>query len=287
MLTGHIDLDLSEADPTRSTGEGELVFRDLRLEGGRFSGLEINQKGRFDKAELRFTVADGKARVEQGVIEGDVLHAKLEGEITLSKKLSRSRLRIPVVFTVSEELDKLLALVPGAKDAKDEDGAWHYLLSGTVEHPRFKPDRVRRGGVASPARGPRVPGDVEPPLRGGGPALLDREDAGGPERPDAGKMSPEERRKLREERMRERRERMRARREGGDGALTPDERRARRLPPDNDDELDDLPGEPEYPRVQNFEPPRPPEDREFRQSPPDDDEPLPPPKGQYYEEFEQ
>lgn len=270
-MLGSLDLDLNAKDPTKSTGEGSISFKNLTLLGGKISGLEIKQEGNFTKAEVRFEVSDGKAKIVQGEITGDILQAQLEGEVTLSKKFSRSRLRIPVSFTVTEDLDKLLALVPGSKDAKDEQGNWHYLLSGTIEHPRFKPDRIRRGGTAT-SRAARAP--IEDEIERPAPGVLDRP-GDGPRvgRPgDVGKMTPEERRKLREERMRERRERMRSRREAAADGEPADGKRPR-VPPETDAELDDPRfEEQDFPRVDRFEPPMPPEDVDFRQVPPDEEE---------------
>jgi type II secretion system protein N len=275
-LQGEVELDLSESDPTRSTGKGQLSIDGLELKSAKISGIAINQQAKFDTADIEFEVADGKAKITKGEFDADILKATIEGDVALSKKFVRSRLHVPVVFSVNSDLDSMIGLVPGAREAKDDEGNWHFLLSGTIEHPRFRPDKVKKTMMAAGAA-PRNPGLR--PQQGDVPrpgATLGQEGEG-----DPGRMTADERRKLREERMRERRERLRARRENGmdEEPMPDDQRMGRRMPQDFEGKYP--PGQvrpPDYIPPEDMEPQGqlpPPDEPDQRQMMPDEEPPPP------------
>lgn len=272
-LGGMLDLDLDQEDLSASTGEGSLEIQDLVMVKTKVMGFDLPENQKFTEAKLAFKVENGKAKITDGKMTGDLIEAVFEGEITLNKKLLRSRPRIEITFTVAEAVDNLLKIAPGPKDARDDEGKYHFLLTGTLEHPRFYPDRAKTGRSARSTRPERV-GSIRRP---------DTTSAGTEPGGEEADMDEEERRKAREDRIRERRERLRERRErlkssreeGGDGRVAGPPRDRGRDDMHGPDE--DLPDEPSFPH----DPPEPPEppldddlmDPEFLQQggPPDDE----------------
>lgn len=190
------DLIIDTADTTKSTGRITLEVEGLELNSATIAGFDLEETSSFSKAELVLEIEDGKAKVKEGELIGDLIEAKIDGEITLNKKFDRSRLRLKVEFTLEENIDNLVKLLPGAKDARRDDGRYHYSVSGTILHPSFKAERERRTST----RKRSTPTEAGPGILPGASGGADDEDA-------------DERRRLREERIRERRERLRERRE--------------------------------------------------------------------------
>lgn len=245
-LSGKSDLVLDSEDVKASTGAISLSFDGLKLdEGTKVMGLAVPVVT-FTSASVRLEATEGKLVVTDGTFDGDVLDMTLSGDISLNKKLARSRNRLELTVTLPEELDKLAKIAPTLKRARDPEGAYHFNIGGTILSPTFRAGKGAAAGLASREEGgePRIGG-----LGGGGAAEggddISAEDA------------REERRKRREERIAERRERLRKRREeaaanGGGGAIGEqgeddpmldemDEPRIGRRPPPNRGE-DDVEG---------------------------------------------
>jgi type II secretion system protein N len=257
-LQGHADLVLDSGDPKKSTGTLRLDLPGFGLEkGSKVGGFELPEVI-FDKAVVAFEAKDGKLEVTEGTFESSTLTATVSGNIALNKRLARSRLRLEIVFTLPEDLDKLAQLAPDLKRARDSEGQYHYLVTGTILDPSARPNRAGKRA----AKGLRDKGDGEGPGLLDGPGLPG---ANGPLGGANGDMNDEERRAAREERLRERRERMRKRREDAEksGSF--------RVP--NDDFEDE--GPPPF----DDGPPPPPEGPPFDDGPPRGP-PLPePPEG--------
>ncbi len=215
------DLVIDLADPSKSTGELALEVKGLLLNGANIAGFDLEESGSFDKAELELELEDGKAKIKKGVIDGDLLEAKLDGDITLNKKFDRSRLRLKLDFTLAEQIDMMVKLLPGAKEGRRDDGRYYFSISGTIFHPSFRAERERRTATKRST-----------PSDDGGPALL----PGGIGGADADDGESEERRRLREERIRERRDRLRERRDAAKAERDPDE--GDRF--DDNDDMDDF-----------------------------------------------
>ncbi len=226
-LEGEADLKLEKTDLSKTSGKLKLAVEDLVLHSGKAMGFELLEEGEesaFSKAELAFKIDKGKAKLTKGVFTGDLLDASLDGEITLKKNFSSSRLRLGVEFTLEENLDKLIGALPGPRDARDEDGKYHFQLTGTLLHPNFRPNSPRRGSARRSGVSERRPG-----------MMPDDDETSG---------DIEERRRLREERIRERRERLKSRRDEARKRRDDGESASRRRPTDEADELDELgPGE--------------------------------------------
>lgn len=212
-LGGSSDLVLDSENVKASTGSLELVFKGLQLaEGSKVMGLALPVVS-FTTAKVRLEAKDGKLEVTEGTFDGDVIDMTLTGDISINKKLERSRNRMELVVTLPPDLDSLARIAPSLKRARDPEGAYHFNIGGTIVSPTFRAGRGTGGGVAK--------NDPE-----GGRARLDGGDEGS-EMTEGGAgsstdadASREERKRKREERIKERRERLRKRREEA-GTATP------------------------------------------------------------------
>lgn len=253
-MEGEADLALDSEDVKNSTGTMRLSFPGFGLgKGSKVGGFELPEVT-FDSATLAFEAKNGKLEVTEGTFQGSVMTATISGDIALNKRLARSRLRLEVVFTLPEDLDKLAQIAPDLKRARDDEGQYHYMISGTLQSPNARPNRAG-------ARLPRVAGGLGKDDEGGDGPGVGGPGLGGPGRDFSPDMTPEERRAAREERIRERRERMRKRREEADR---------------NNPLLQDRPGTEE-----DFGPPPPggPDDDMGPPPPPEDGQWGPPPDG--------
>lgn len=183
-------------DIKASTGSIRIEIPGFAIGPGTTVGGFGLPEATFTKASLALAVENGKMVVSEGVIEGPVLSAEVSGDITLNKRVSRSRNRLDLAFTLPEEFDQLAQLSPSLKRSKDEEGRYHCQMSGTVVTPTF---RCGKSSV-SRFRAGEEEGGIAPTSRLRSPE-------GGDE------LDDEERRKQREERIKERRERLRAKRE--------------------------------------------------------------------------
>ena len=262
-LEGSADLTLDTTDTKKSAGTLRVDMPGFGLaKGSTLGGFELPEVV-FDKAVLAFEAKDGKLEVTEGAFESSTLTATVTGNITLNKRLARSRLRLEIVFTLPEDLDKLAQIAPELKRARDPEGQYHYLITGTVLDPSARPSRTGarpKGGLGREKDG----GDDE------GPGLLDRPAFGPGANAD---MTDDERKAAREERLRERRERMKKRREEAEknGGAPMGPGKGMPLPRDLDEYDPDEPG----PAPNAWDdgpngPPPPPE------GPPLDDGPVPP-----------
>lgn len=222
VLEAEWDLVIDTSDPTKSSGDLAFSIEGLVLHSAMVAGFPVEESSTFSKADFAFEIEDGKAKVKKGDLVGDIIEAELDGEVTLNAKFERSRLRMKVEFELAEHIDTMVKLLPGAKEARRDDGRYHFQLTGTLLHPSFRAERERRS--SSRRRSASAPGSR--PL--GGAAGLS-EGGLGPEGDD--EMDLDERRKQREERIRERRERLKKRRE--------EAKAAREEEDDLDDDLDD------------------------------------------------
>jgi len=190
------DLVLSRTDPKESSGELKLSFDDLQFFNTKLKDLGFDlMPMAFTESVLKFSVEDGRATVTEGRFPGDLIDAEIEGDIILNKKLSRSRLSLKIKAKILDSaMDSLLKTMSTTKRARDDEGYYHFRVSGTVSNPRFMLDR-------SQSRGSSAGGDddFDKPTTRGGRRTSTSDDA-------------TERRKKRRERIKKRRERMKERR---------------------------------------------------------------------------
>lgn len=212
-LTGLLNVDsdvvINKEEIKQSSGSFKLSVDQLKLESGEYMGITL-QPMVFKEAVLGFEVANGVAKVTEGHFVSDLLEATVSGDITLNKDYKRWRVRLNVVVTFSETLDKLVRFAPGLADARDDEGNYHFMMAGTPGLAKMRPDRLGAKGDRSGGsnRGPMSDeGDIPP-----GPEAPTFED-------DPGDGSTaDERRERRLERIRKARERRKAREaERGEG----------------------------------------------------------------------
>jgi len=231
-LDGLVDLDwdltIDSEDPTKSKGEITLDIDGLVLNSATVAGFDLEETSTFSKAEFVLDIEDGKAKVKKGDLVGDLLELELSGDCTLNKKFDRSRLRMKAEFTLVEHIDNMVKLFPGAKDARRDDGTYHFNITGTIGNPSFRAEKERR--TASRVNRPSTSS------RDGGPAMLPGGLGGADDDVD---VDADERRRLREERIRERRERLRERREEAKAERERDEEDEDDFGDDDDEFLDD------------------------------------------------
>lgn len=247
-LVGQIDADcdltIDKEDIKSSAGSLKIDIPGFGIaDGSTVVGLALDPVS-FSKATVSFEAKDGKLEVTEGVFTSDTVNATLSGDISLNKKLTRSRYRLELAFTLPESLDKMVGLVPDMKRSRDKEGNYHVMVSGNLLSPKFR---------AGKGTGKKL-------LDGGGAAGAN--DQGLEEDDNAGSSSSdearEERRKRREERIKERRERMKARREeargrggvedgppgSGDEEIIREPRGGDEPPMNYDDEIPPPPSEP-------------------------------------------
>lgn len=210
FLSGSSDLVLNAEDVKASTGSLELSLDGFQLaEGSKVMGLTLPVVT-FSTSKVRLEAKDGKLVVTEGTFDGDVLDMTLTGDISLNKKLERSRNRLELVVTLPADLDQLARIAPSLKRARDAEGAYHFNIGGTVLSPTFRAGRGSGGG-----------GVARTDSAGSRPAGFSAE--GGEEEVDAAQTgsdpeaSRQDRKRRREERIKERRERLRQRREEAAG----------------------------------------------------------------------
>jgi len=221
-------------DPKKSSGGLDLFLDSLII-----PGLPIVGDVAFSKSEGHVKLTRGRAELRDTSLEADELQAVVEGFVTLSKNIERSRLSLKLRFAVRDDLDPLVnGAMMGNTRHKDEDGWYHYQVSGTLAKPRFRPSAAAaRRGKRSPTKPRKEPADLGEDDTSDEPQPTRTNDSDRIERPSVSKSDREDadsrREQLREERARRREERkerreemMRKRRErqeelGGSGAARP------------------------------------------------------------------
>lgn len=247
-LEARVDLTYDTETVKNTQGTLKLEADRLQLTDLTVSGFSLGEV-LFEEALLAFDVKEGVAEVREGLLRGEQVEAEVDGTVTLNATFSRSRLSLKVHVKLPEDLDKLAQLAPDMKNARDEDGTYHFSLTGTIERPRFRPDRVSARARSTPML-PR-------PVRPGGsdddaPSTNDVAPPPDDQKVDAEEM--ERRREERLERLRQRREEARARREQAevDGETGPTGDQDGR--PDGDVPIADLPERPRNPEYDGVGP---------------------------------
>ena len=205
-LTGLLNIDsdlaLNREEIKDSEGSFKISIDQLTMTSDEFSGFKLDQTA-FTEAVLAFKVDDGVAKVTQGHFVSDLLEATVTGEITLNKDFKRWRVRLNVVVTLSDTLDKMARFSPALSDARDDDGNYHFMMAGTPGMARLRPDRLGARGDKGVGPGTRMPfGEDEAPP-GPEPEVFDDEPSDG--------STADDRRQRRLERIRKARERRKAR----------------------------------------------------------------------------
>jgi len=135
--------------------KGDDLSLTLNLPDFLSGGDEVYELGPIsvDTLDLQLDAKDGKAKVSKGRLRSDYIKAQVDGDIVLNDDLSRTRLRLKLIF---EDLGEDLALVQGfMSKAKWDDEKYHYNVSCAVNRLTarcFRPDRQRRSRNRSSSR---------------------------------------------------------------------------------------------------------------------------------------
>lgn len=250
-------LDLNDENPRESTGELRLRIDQLAIESAKAMGIELTPVA-FTEAAFDVQLANGKAEITKGILDGDLIDATISGNVSMSKReASRWRMRVNIKLELDETLDQFARFSPDLKDARDDEGVYHLSCMGVLTRPNCTADRVASGkrgksiGAAAAARRSQMEAS-----------------------PDFEPVSDEDRDAAREERRRKRMERIQARR---------DRLRQERKADDEGEDLDEVmdPPPPEFLDEDGPRPMRMP--REFQPQPLDPDFDIPVgPEGEPY-----
>ena len=204
------DLTLDTDDVRNSEGAILMNIDQLVLKSATVMGMSLSPTP-FSEATIGFEIQQGKAEVTKGHFASDPVEVTVEGDVTLNKVLAHSRLKLDLKVKFNDQFDRLARMAPALVDARDEDGLYHFKVTGTLDNPRFRADRVTppRPHGTSALRPPSLPGNQNAnamaPDRG---IVIGSDDA-------------EARRAARQQRIAERRQRMLERQDGGGGPGIP------------------------------------------------------------------
>lgn len=242
----HVDLDapdgFSKANGTIAITGASINIDKLLLDA--LDGADPGVKIALSEADLSLDVVSGKAKVTTGHIVTDIATIDVEGDVVLQDDPMNSRLRLKFLITLADgPMSTLLGGLLG-KDAKWEDGKYHYALSGNLKSAHPRPERERRARAGGPNRLRASKGEdgelIEPPLGlppGMGPGLPPGAGVGPMNdipMPNDDPAQREERQRRREELAAERRERLRLRREEQGFGPNPDNDIVQPPPPDDE-----------------------------------------------------
>ena len=139
------DLDLDSENPRESTGEIHLQVDQFAIRSAKAMGIELTPVV-FSEAVLDVNVANGKAEIVKGVLDGDILDATFSGNIAMSKReWSKWRMRVEVKLELDDTLDQFAKFSPDLKDARDDEGVYHLTCMGLLTRPSCTADRVASG----------------------------------------------------------------------------------------------------------------------------------------------
>ena len=172
-----VDLDapegLSKAQGTFLIKAKDAVIENVALPG--LSGFDLGPI-HLSEVDVSFDVEGGKAKIATGTLTSDLVQAEITGDLVLADDLPRSRIRLKLVLTLGESLQKFKALL---SSAAWEDGTFHYHLAGSFSSPRFRPERERRARSVGVASGSPV-----------SPEAIERSALGAPKMPLIDKLLP-------------------------------------------------------------------------------------------------
>jgi type II secretion system protein N len=160
-IDGVVDLHLG-AEPN-TEGEGVLDLKVSRVTLGpgelKVYGPITTEIPLIDVGELvvKLPIKEGKGKTEAFDLSGRDGDAKVDLDLTLSKRLDASRMDMKGSFLISEKFLKdnpkfqgALGFLPGVDKAKDKDGRIHFLVAGSVSNPR--PSLSKNGGKDAPKK---------------------------------------------------------------------------------------------------------------------------------------
>ncbi|MBX2812828.1 MAG: type II secretion system protein GspN [Myxococcales bacterium] len=143
-LDADVELDLKEVK--QSVGVINLSIGELELlKGSKVAQLPLPFGLALGNIDWTVPIEDGKALFRHQQIQGPDVEAGIDGDITLSQQLERSRLNLIVKFRPTSALlqrEKTLSLLlNNIERYKGRDGFYSYRITGTIKHPRSVPER--------------------------------------------------------------------------------------------------------------------------------------------------
>jgi len=189
VASGTLDASLSlELDEGMESASGkakisgdDMMLASLSVPMYGITDLELNVP--IDMLDLKLKAKDGQMEVTKGHVRSGLADVEISGDIALSERVERSRLRLKMEVILNDWADTPLApfrgLVEGAMaSAKWDDGRYHYEVTGTLERYHFLPERQSRSRSSpsrsitrSPSGSTRAPAPTTSAERG---ALRDR-----------------------------------------------------------------------------------------------------------------
>ncbi len=204
-----LNTDLKLAKKTGRDGPGHdgslrMEIEGLIIESASVMGIDL-MPATFSQAVLEIEMDGTKAEVREGRFQADILDLTVSGHINATGgDPDRWRLRLELQLDLEDQLDIMAGMLPMLKSAKDDEGIYHLLCSGTVGRPSCREDRSKVRGTPARPSAPSIGGPPAPPSRRGRPQKAASDDS-------------EERRAERRERIKERREKLRQERETRQG----------------------------------------------------------------------
>jgi type II secretion system protein N len=159
---GEIELDMP-SEVGESTGNMELTIDGLHVGDGKtmmeipgWGGLTLDRAD-VGNLELRATVEEGIATIEEAKAHGEDLKLDVAGKVRLLRPLKRSELDVMLRLKVEEAYKQRSAKVAtmlelgsaGLKSAMSSDGAIQYTISGAIGG-RMRPRAAGRETFAAP-----------------------------------------------------------------------------------------------------------------------------------------
>ncbi len=168
-LSGNINLELPESNPTKAEGTVDLAAEDLVLGDGKtkIQGLIELPELHMGAFKLKGEVAAGRLKLDECTAQGRDVDLSLVGSLRLRQKFENSIADFDLKFSFSEkyktqsDLTKALfgqpdSKVPGLFDtatssalAKQDDGSYAARLSGPLHRLKPKPATGRRTAAKS------------------------------------------------------------------------------------------------------------------------------------------
>ncbi len=134
-----VDVDMSDG-PEKARGDISIFGSDIRLESvaaESFGLAEMALDTPVDELDIRLRGDEGLFEVTRGVFVSSLIEAEIEGEITLSEPVDRSRVALTVEVEIGDWSETPLASFQamaqmGMKSAQWSDERYHYTVDGTL-----------------------------------------------------------------------------------------------------------------------------------------------------------
>jgi type II secretion system protein N len=152
MLSLDVDMAFNSQNVKESEGTIDLNIDSFAINSGEFMGFTIDEPTTFSEAVLKMETKKGKLEITEGSFVSDTIEIGLDGYITLAKSFRRSRMRIGLHIKLADQYDMFAKNLPQMKSARDDEGVYHFTLSGNPSNPRLQEERQRKTVTRSDTR---------------------------------------------------------------------------------------------------------------------------------------